>query len=702
MRRILLALAFSLFGTAAFAQGCGPQNPNCIVPTAPAGTSNNQAASTEFVNTAIGGATITPSPLTKADDTNVTVTLGGSPATALLKATSITMGWAGTLSVARGGTGIGSGTSGGIPYFNSTSTMLSSGLLGANQLMLGGGAGGAPATLGTLGTTTTVLHGNAAGGPSFGAVANADMATMAANTVKCNPTAGTAAPQDCPNGPAVAIYDVVATYGADPSGVVDATTAINNAVSGCQSGGGGVILIRTGQFKIASTVAHSGTAFCKFVGYGPDNATGGTSGTRLVSSSATAVILNITSSGGAYVENIAFDASVTRTGGAYLSVANSDNNNLIRNVSFSHYWTGLDLGWNNGTVDHALFWTPVPTNGTGITIHGNAGCDVLHDIEMFPPGPANQPNAGILIGNSGCVQISDSDIIQQGTNLLIGPGNGETASSIYVSNTFFDSAINGINIAPSGTGNVTRLQFVNTWTSSNTGFGAGISRASGTVSGITFTNHHSINNTTNGLSVASGPISALSVSRSLFANNGANGIFINAVVNGLDISGNFSGAYGGVAGNVSSGINVIAGMTDCSIVGNHLTGNGTALTDNTGCNNLLNLPAPAWTTFTPSPSCGTATFTVNSARRQVVGKIMYLEADISFTALGTCTNTLLWNLPVTAQSASALAGQDTGTGKAVGCGIRASGLTQANCVPADGTNYTGTSRVIVGGVYESQ
>jgi len=52
----ILALVLSLFGAdPAAAQGCGPQNPNCIVPTAPFGTSNNQAASTEFVNTATGG-----------------------------------------------------------------------------------------------------------------------------------------------------------------------------------------------------------------------------------------------------------------------------------------------------------------------------------------------------------------------------------------------------------------------------------------------------------------------------------------------------------------------------------------------------------------------------------------------------------------------------------------------------------------------
>lgn len=43
--------------------------------------------------------------LTKTDDTNVTLTLGGTPTTALLTAASLTLGWTGQLSVARGGTG---------------------------------------------------------------------------------------------------------------------------------------------------------------------------------------------------------------------------------------------------------------------------------------------------------------------------------------------------------------------------------------------------------------------------------------------------------------------------------------------------------------------------------------------------------------------------------------------------------------------
>lgn len=68
--------------------------------------------------TAVSSATITPAAssitggqaLTKTDDTNVTLTLGGAPSTALLAAASATLGWTGTLSTARGGTGNGTGT----------------------------------------------------------------------------------------------------------------------------------------------------------------------------------------------------------------------------------------------------------------------------------------------------------------------------------------------------------------------------------------------------------------------------------------------------------------------------------------------------------------------------------------------------------------------------------------------------------------
>jgi hypothetical protein len=63
------------------------------------------------------GVSITPSALTRTNDTNVTLTLAGTPNTALLQATSITAGWSGTLAPARGGWGIDISASSGVPLF---------------------------------------------------------------------------------------------------------------------------------------------------------------------------------------------------------------------------------------------------------------------------------------------------------------------------------------------------------------------------------------------------------------------------------------------------------------------------------------------------------------------------------------------------------------------------------------------------------
>ncbi len=65
------------------------------------------------------GAAFTPAALSKADDTNVTLALTGTPSTALLQATTITAGWTGTLAVARGGSGAGTLT--GVVIGNGTS-----------------------------------------------------------------------------------------------------------------------------------------------------------------------------------------------------------------------------------------------------------------------------------------------------------------------------------------------------------------------------------------------------------------------------------------------------------------------------------------------------------------------------------------------------------------------------------------------------
>lgn len=82
-------------------------------------------------------------------------------------------------------TGTTAGTSGAVPYYNTTSTIASSAVLASNALVVGGGVGGAPATTTTgtgvvtaLGVNTGtagafVVNGGALGTPSSGTLTNA-------------------------------------------------------------------------------------------------------------------------------------------------------------------------------------------------------------------------------------------------------------------------------------------------------------------------------------------------------------------------------------------------------------------------------------------------------------------------------------------------------------------------------------------------
>jgi len=100
--------------------------------------------------------TVTPAALTRTNDTNVTLTLGGTPTTALLQATSLTLGWTGTLAASRGGTGVSS--LGDITKTNDTNVTLTLGGTPTGSVI-----NSTSFTLGWTGTLSVARGGSGAG-----------------------------------------------------------------------------------------------------------------------------------------------------------------------------------------------------------------------------------------------------------------------------------------------------------------------------------------------------------------------------------------------------------------------------------------------------------------------------------------------------------------------------------------------------------
>jgi hypothetical protein len=108
--------------------------------------------------------------LTRVNDTNVTLTLGGSPTVALLAATSLTLGWTGLLSLSRGGTGADlSATGGTSQVLKQTSA---GGVVTVSQLAASDLSNGVTGSGAVVLTTSAVLVTPNLGTPSAGTLTN--------------------------------------------------------------------------------------------------------------------------------------------------------------------------------------------------------------------------------------------------------------------------------------------------------------------------------------------------------------------------------------------------------------------------------------------------------------------------------------------------------------------------------------------------
>ncbi len=132
------------------------------------GTQGATTASVDLYGTTSGVVSVKPQDAAGTYNFNLPTTAGSSGQPLLSGGGGSSPHTYGTLGVAAGGTGLTAGTSGGIPYYSSTSAITSSGALTASQLILGGGAGASPTSL-AAGSQYQVLR-MGASNPAYGSI----------------------------------------------------------------------------------------------------------------------------------------------------------------------------------------------------------------------------------------------------------------------------------------------------------------------------------------------------------------------------------------------------------------------------------------------------------------------------------------------------------------------------------------------------
>jgi hypothetical protein len=141
------------------------------------GTASNITGTSNSTLTTLSALSLPYSQVTGAPSGSVTSVALSVPVSSIFGVTGSPVTTSGTLGLTT------TGTSGGIPYFSSTSTLASSPALTQNVLLVGGGAGNPPVQISAgFGGANYVLHGSGLGQPTWSAVAAADMTSGAATS----------------------------------------------------------------------------------------------------------------------------------------------------------------------------------------------------------------------------------------------------------------------------------------------------------------------------------------------------------------------------------------------------------------------------------------------------------------------------------------------------------------------------------------
>lgn len=258
--------------------------------------------------------------------------------------------------------------------------------------------------------------------------------------------------------------DVVADFGADPAGVIDATTIIQTAVDSFGSGGG-VLYFPAGTYKISGTITVSKPVI--LMGAGRSISVVSTTNATLT------MFLAATGAQGMGFEQMRLSASAEglRTAGHAFDMA-AIANVYMQQCDILFQWSSVRSAGPLQFIDdvNAREGGENAINGQYVLVEGTGDRYIRRLTTDGGPGDATGL-AGVRVRQCSSCVISDCNIINAGNALDIVPngGAGTAVASILAMNTFFDSSAIGVNILPAtATDTAHRMRFTNCWFGSNT------------------------------------------------------------------------------------------------------------------------------------------------------------------------------------------------------------------------------------------
>jgi hypothetical protein len=328
-----------------------------------------------------------------------------------------------TVPVANGGTGLTSGTSGGVLYYSATGTLASSGALAASSLVLGGGAGAAPTTTTTgsgvvtaLGNATNAASGvpvlNASGllaiaqgGTNSSATATAGGVGYGTGTAHAYTSAGTAGYVLQSNGSSAP------TWVAPSTGTVTAVSvATSNGFAGSSSGGATPALTLsttiTGVLKGNGTAISAATAGTDYVA--PGTATTFTA-LQTFSGSATSAATKLTNA-----KEVATVSATAATGTITYNVTTQSV--LYYTTNASANWTvNFTVSWNGSTgtkLDDIMSTGESMTVAFLVTQGSTAYYNSTVQVDGSSVTPKYQGGTAWSAGNASSIDVYSYTIIK--------------------------------------------------------------------------------------------------------------------------------------------------------------------------------------------------------------------------------------------------------------------------------------------------